>query len=467
VTGPRSGSGPAASPSSSPARLLNAGIRRWSGSCAAKGAERVTEPEAARLRQLGEELQRSVAHAADFVWRAGGAVALAASRGDRVKVLCLTYGERGESASAWRAGKTLEEIKALRRGEAEGAAAALGAEIDFLDAGDYPLRESDELVDRIVRVYREVNPSVVLTHPLADPYNGDHPAAAQMALRARVLAQAVGYPAPGEPIGAPPVFLFEPHQPEMCGFKPEVLLDITPVFDAKRKAMDSGSLATATFPGVDGVVGYGGDTAIAGVPGTAAAVVLDFAGTEGSATSALLPTGHVTDVIDDITVTCIDNGMPVVVVPAAELGRTGYETVAELEADTGLGLRVRALQLAAGQLMGLGDVSAATVPKISLVAAPADGGTICTRTFIPVRVHDSIGVLGAVSVATALLLDGAAGGDLAAVKPGQARFDIEHPTGHVEVEVDQTSQPSTVLRSGVVRTARKLFEGTVFPRRFP
>ena len=219
------------------------------------------------------------------------------------------------------------------------------------------------------------------------------------------------------------------------------------------------------FPAADGVVDYDGDTAIAGVPGTAAAVVLDFAGTEGSATGALLPTGHVTDVIDGVTVTCIDNGMPVVVVPAAELGRTGYETVAELEADAALGQRVRALRLAAGQLMGLGDVSAASVPKISLVAAPADGGTICTRTFIPVRVHDSIGVLGAVSVATALLLDGAAGADLAAVKPGQARFDIEHPTGHLEVEaeVDQASQPPAVIRSGVVRTARKLFDGTVFP----
>jgi 4-oxalomesaconate hydratase len=178
------------------------------------------------------------AHAADFVWRAGGAIALGAARGDRVTVLCLTYGERGESASAWRAGQTLEEIKALRRAEAENAAAALGAGIEFLDAGDDPLRESDELVDRIVGVYRRVNPSVVLTHPLADPYNQDHPAAAQMALRARVLAQAIGYPAPGEPIGAPPVFLFEPHQPEMCGFKPEELLDITPVFEAKRKAME-------------------------------------------------------------------------------------------------------------------------------------------------------------------------------------------------------------------------------------
>ena len=179
------------------------------------------------------------AHAADFVWRAGGAIALAASRGEQVKVLCLSYGERGESASAWRAGKTLDEIKALRRAEATTAAAALGAEIEFLDAGDYPLRESDELTHRIVEVYRLVNPSVVLTHALADPYTGDHPAAAQMALRARVLAQAAGYPAPGEPIGAPPVFLFEPHQPEMCGFKPEVLLDITPVFEIKRKAMEA------------------------------------------------------------------------------------------------------------------------------------------------------------------------------------------------------------------------------------
>jgi 4-oxalomesaconate hydratase len=178
------------------------------------------------------------AHAADFVWRAGGAIALAAARGQRVQVVCLTYGERGESASAWRAGKTLEEVKALRRAEAENAANTLSAEIEFLDAGDYPLRESDSLVDRLVGIYRSVRPAVVLTHPLADPYNGDHPAAARMALSARVLAQAVGYPANGEPIGAPPVFLFEPHQPEMCDFKPEVLLDITSVFETKRKAME-------------------------------------------------------------------------------------------------------------------------------------------------------------------------------------------------------------------------------------
>jgi 4-oxalomesaconate hydratase len=178
------------------------------------------------------------AHAGDFVWRAGGAVALASSRGATVTVLCLSYGERGESASAWREGKELAEIKAIRREEASQAAEVLGATVEFADAGDYPLRESAELTDTIVRCYRRVKPAVVITHPLADPYNPDHPAAARMALNARVFAQAVGYDAPGEPLGAPPVFLFEPHQPEQCDFKPQVLLDITPVFSVKRKAME-------------------------------------------------------------------------------------------------------------------------------------------------------------------------------------------------------------------------------------
>src|SRR5918992_502910 len=178
------------------------------------------------------------AHAGDFVWRAGGAIALAAERGDRATVVCLSFGERGESARAWREGRTLEEIKAMRREEAENAAATLGAQVRFLDAGDYPLVESQELVDQLVRLYRELAPTVVLTHTLADPYNGDHPAAARMALQARVLAQAIGYDAPGEPLGAPPVFFFEPHQPEQCDFKPNVLLDITSVFDTKRRAME-------------------------------------------------------------------------------------------------------------------------------------------------------------------------------------------------------------------------------------
>ncbi|HVB42825.1 MAG TPA: PIG-L deacetylase family protein [Streptosporangiaceae bacterium] len=178
------------------------------------------------------------AHAGDFVWRAGGAMALASSRGAQVTVLCLSFGERGESARAWREGKKLEEIKAIRRDEAAKAAQVLGAAIEFLDAGDYPLRESDELTDQIVHWFRRINPAVVLTHALADPYNPDHPAAARMALAARVFAQAAGYDAPGEPLGAPPVFLFEPHQPELCDFKPQVLLDITEVFGRKRQAME-------------------------------------------------------------------------------------------------------------------------------------------------------------------------------------------------------------------------------------
>lgn len=178
------------------------------------------------------------AHAGDFVWRAAGAMALAASRGTQVTVLCLSFGERGESAKAWREGGQLEEIKAIRREEASRAAGVLGAGIEFLDAGDYPLAESRELIDAIVRCFRRTEPAVVLTHALADPYNPDHPAAARMALQARVLAQAIGYDAPGEPLGAPPVFLFEPHQPEMCDFKPQVLLDITEVFSVKRRAME-------------------------------------------------------------------------------------------------------------------------------------------------------------------------------------------------------------------------------------
>jgi 4-oxalomesaconate hydratase len=178
------------------------------------------------------------AHAGDFVWRAGGAIALASARGERVTVVCLSFGERGESARAWREGHSLDEIKSMRRQEAEAAASALGAHVRFLDVGDYPLVESQEVVDQLVRLYRQLSPTVVLTHTLTDPYNGDHPAAARMALQARVLAQAIGYDAPGEPLGAPPVFFFEPHQPEQCGFRPDVLLDITTVFDRKRAAME-------------------------------------------------------------------------------------------------------------------------------------------------------------------------------------------------------------------------------------
>ena len=180
------------------------------------------------------------AHAADFVWRAGGAIALYASRGYKVRILCLSYGERGESQGAWKqAGMTIERVKEIRREESTRAAGILGAEIRFFDSGDYPLRVTQESIDALVLEYREHLPSFVLTHSHLDPYNPDHPEANRVSLDTRVYAQALGYPAAGKALGAPPVFLFEPHQPEQCEFKPEVLLDITPVFDRKLEAMKS------------------------------------------------------------------------------------------------------------------------------------------------------------------------------------------------------------------------------------
>ncbi|GAA0253598.1 4-oxalomesaconate tautomerase [Actinomadura nitritigenes] len=226
------------------------------------------------------------------------------------------------------------------------------------------------------------------------------------------------------------------------------------------RMVNSDSVATATFATPGGAVDYDGDTAISGVPGTAAPIVLDFEDTEGSACGALLPTGNVRDVVDGVEVTCVDNGMPVVVAAASDLGATGYEDPADLAR---LRDRVQSLRLAAGRLMGLGDVSDASVPKTTLVAPPRDGGAICTRTFIPLRVHASIGVLGAVTVATALLMDGAVGHDLADLPAPGAPMGIEHPTGRLDVAVELDG--ASVRRSSIVRTARKLFDGTVFPRR--
>ncbi|WP_246115963.1 4-oxalomesaconate tautomerase [Trebonia kvetii] len=229
------------------------------------------------------------------------------------------------------------------------------------------------------------------------------------------------------------------------------------------RMVNTDGIVTATFPTPGGLPRYDGDTAIDGVPGTAAGIVLDFE--DSGAAAGVFPTGNLTDVFGGVEVTCVDNGMPVVVVAAASLGVTGYETVAELEGDEELNKRVQELRLEAGKAMGLGDVSATTVPKISLVAPPAHGGTISTRTFIPVRVHESIGVLGAVSVATAIVQPGAVGHDLA-VLGGGPRLSVEHPGGalEVEVELDTSVSPPAVVRSGVVRTARKLFDGVAFPR---
>ncbi|MDD7941220.1 4-oxalomesaconate tautomerase [Actinomycetospora lutea] len=241
--------------------------------------------------------------------------------------------------------------------------------------------------------------------------------------------------------------------------------------DVRIRMVNSDSVAVATVATPGGRVTYRGDVAIAGVPGTAAPITLAFADTEGSATGALLPTGRVRDTVDgpfgNTEVTCVDNGMPVVLVLASSVGLTGHETHEELAADAALGARIDALRTTAGALMGLGDVADSSVPKTVLLAAPGDGGHVATRSFIPVRPHTAVGVLAAVSVVTGMLLPGAVGHEIAEGWPdGTTRIDVEHPTGHflVDVAVDASADPPRVLRSGVVRTARKLADGVAFPR---
>jgi 4-oxalomesaconate tautomerase len=233
------------------------------------------------------------------------------------------------------------------------------------------------------------------------------------------------------------------------------------------RMVNSDSIAVATFPTPGGAVEYRGAVEIAGVPGTAAPVVLAFTDTEGSATGALLPTGRTRDTIEGVEATCVDNGMPVVLALASSFGLTGYETHEALAADPALLERVDAFRRKAGQLMGLGDVSAASVPKTALLAPARDGGQVCTRSFIPVQPHSAIGVLAAVSVVTGMRLPGAVGHELTADWPADSsQVDVEHPTGHllVDVVVDGSATPPRAVRSGVVRTARKLFDGIAFPR---
>lgn len=180
------------------------------------------------------------AHSADFVWRAGGAIALHAAQGVDVTVVCLSFGERGESAKLWRRqGMTLETVKSERRKEAEAAAKALDvADIQFWDLGDYPIELGRDQLLRLADLHRRIHPAVVLTHSREDPYNRDHPLVSQFAQEARIVAQAHGHN-PGEKVlGAPPVMLFEPHQPEQCRWMPNVLLDITPVWEKKRAAIE-------------------------------------------------------------------------------------------------------------------------------------------------------------------------------------------------------------------------------------
>lgn len=228
------------------------------------------------------------------------------------------------------------------------------------------------------------------------------------------------------------------------------------------------SIATAHFTVAAGEPVYDGDTSISGVPGTASAVRLEFLDLAGSSTGALLPTGRVVDDVQGVACTLVDNGMPVVVLAAESVGVSGHETCEELEGNGTLRAELEAIRLEAGELMGLGDVSATTVPKLTLVAPPRAGGHLATRTFIPHRCHDAIGVLGAVSVATAALLDGSpAHACSQGLTADSDHVRLEHPTGSFDAVVGIDREPDgsiAVRRAGIVRTARKLMDGVVFPR---
>lgn len=228
--------------------------------------------------------------------------------------------------------------------------------------------------------------------------------------------------------------------------------------------VNTGQTAIARIATPGGKVTYAGEARIDGVPGTAAAVPLTFMDTAGSSCGALLPTGNAVDVIDGVEVTLIDNGMPCVVMRAADMGIAGTETREELEANETLRAKLESIRLKAGPLMNLGDVTKASVPKMTMVSAPLNGGAISTRTFIPHRCHASIGVLGAVSVATACLLPGSPAAALAVIPDGPRKaLAVEHPTGEMTViaDVDATG---TVTSAAILRTARKLFDGIVFGR---
>jgi 4-oxalomesaconate tautomerase len=225
---------------------------------------------------------------------------------------------------------------------------------------------------------------------------------------------------------------------------------------------NTGQIARATVRTPGGRVTYAGDAQIDGVPGTAAPIPLLFSDTAGSMCGALLPTGKAVDEVDGLKVTLIDNGMPCVIVAAADLGVTGYEDCAVLEANQALRARIEALRLKVGPMMNLGDVTAKSVPKMTLVAPPRDGGSISTRSFNPHPCHDSIGVLAAVTVATAALLDGSPAQAVAGLEPA-ARMTVvvEHPSGRTECVVERDVD-GAVTSAGMLRTARKLMDGVVF-----
>ena len=225
---------------------------------------------------------------------------------------------------------------------------------------------------------------------------------------------------------------------------------------------NTGQVAVARVPMENGQPCYSGESSIDGVPGTASAIPLEFKDTAGSSCGALLPTGNVIDTVNGVDVTMIDNGMPVVVLRALDIGISGQESREELEANLELKERLEQIRLACGPLMNLGDVSEKTVPKMSMVSPAVNDGAISTRTFIPHRCHASIGVLGAVSVATAGLLTGSTAADLTNIPEGDIKHMlIEHPIGATAIEA-RMNDDGSVGSSAIIRTARKLIDGTVF-----
>jgi len=235
------------------------------------------------------------------------------------------------------------------------------------------------------------------------------------------------------------------------------------VTTVRIRMLNSGGIAVAQINTPSGQVTYAGDASIDGVPGTAAPIMIDFADVAGTNCGALLPTGNVADEVDGVEVTAIDNGMPVVMLRARDLGKTGYESPGELEADAELKARVESIRLQAGPMMNLGDVADKTVPKISLIAPAQYGGIISTRTFIPHRVHQAIGVLGAASVAAGCCIPGSVADGITTIVDG-GRLEVEHPSGRFTVDIDIAQERGGfhVTRSALLRTARKLMDGNVY-----
>lgn len=231
------------------------------------------------------------------------------------------------------------------------------------------------------------------------------------------------------------------------------------------RTINTGTVADLTMDTPDGEASAEGTARIDGVPGTSAPIDIGFLDAEGSVCGALLPTGNVVDVIQGVPCTLIDNGMPVIVMRAVDVGRTGYEPRDQLNEDTELKVRIEAIRLAAGPLMNLGDVARKVVPKIALVAPPQAGGAISTRSFIPHECHASIGVFAAVTIATAAVLPGSPAASVVVMPEGRERtLSVEHPTGEftVTLTVGGTAEQPVVERAGLLRTARILMAGQAF-----